>query len=378
MGKRGQVRELYSIVLTPRMMHFLSLHVFDETYPKPHTLRLNPLLKPEVLRRLAWATYYLDMMADAGRHGVHAVTISGFHLQMPCDENAFVRGSDVSTGPLDSPSSPVISPARSLGEGSAYHEGPSHLGISAHLIRTAHMRRRVLHFNSRLKYSTASTSKMLDDIASFETQIKSCIADLPAELAYSEENLFFHMERRTAFILLHTLRHNCFLMLAMTRLNVCARDDRLQDLSRTVMRDRIRHAIPVSRIVSDALRLGINCDPFVGIQAYTCLEGKYWKEGVWLMSSVLLFDPVVLAQSDYSIHPKEARFLTALKTLMELIRKMAAIDEGLRHLVSLRMSSFETEGQVVFLSQRVEACRRLIHRELDEVLLPSDWEACRR
>ncbi len=260
------------------MMHFLSLHVFDETYPKPQKLRLNPLLKPEALRRLAWATYYLDTMADAGRHGVHAVSISGFHVQLPSDENAFVRGLDVTTGSLDPPPSPAISPSMSFG-GSAHQEGPAHLGISAHLIRTAAMRRRVLHFNSRLKYSTDPPEKMLDDLVVFESQIKACVSDLPGELSYSEENLFTHMERRTAFILLHTVRHNCFLMLAMARLNVCARESRLAELSKTVMRDRIRHAIPVSRIIADALRLGINCDPFIGVQAYTCLEGNStcWK-----------------------------------------------------------------------------------------------------
>ena len=261
-----------------RILHFLSIHVFDETYPKPHTLRLNPLLKPEALRRLAWATLYLDTMADAGRHGVHAVSISGYHVQLPCDENAFVRGLDVLTGPLEPPKSPAVSPAMSFGEGSAHQEGPSHFGISAHLIRTALMRRRVLHFNSRIKYSSDTPQKMLDDLTQYEAEIKACVADLPSELAYSEENLFFHMGRRTAFILLHTLRHNCFLMLAMARLNVIARDNRLAELSKTVLKDRIRHAIPVSRIIADALRLGINCDPFVGVQAYTCLESTFGPE----------------------------------------------------------------------------------------------------
>lgn len=264
------------------MMHFLALHVFDETYPKPHTLKLNPLLKPEALRRLAWATFYLDTMADAGRHGVHAVSLSGYHVQLPCDENAFVRGLDVSTGPLDPARSPAVSPAVSFG-GSAHAEGPSHLGISAHLIRTAAMRRRVLHFNSRLKYSEHPPSKMLDDLQSFEAQVRECIAELPAELAYSEENLFIHNERRTAFILLHAIRHNCFLMLAMARLNVCARDARLGEMTQGIRRDRIRHALPVARIVADALRLGISCDPLVSIQAYTVLEG----ESAWRVDCVI-------------------------------------------------------------------------------------------
>lgn len=255
-------------------MHFLSLHVFDETYPKPHTLRLNPLLKPEALRRLAWSTLYLDTMADAGRHGVHAVSLSSYHVQLPSDETAFVRGLDAITGPLEISVSTEPSPSMSMSGGSANHEGPTHLGVSAHLIRTVVMRRRILHYNSRLKYSTDPTSKLLDDISNLESQIRACIADLPSELAYSEETLFIHIERRTAFILLHSIRHNCFLMLALARLNVHSRENGGLEMSKSVRRDRIRHALPVTRIVADALRLGINCDPFVYIQAYTCLESE--------------------------------------------------------------------------------------------------------
>jgi hypothetical protein len=77
-----------------------------------------------------------------------------------------------------------------------------------------------------------------------------------------------------AFLFLHLLRHNCFLMLAQARLNVCSRDPSLKDFALSVCRERIRHAIPVSRIVADIIRLGVNCSPAVGVQAYTSLESE--------------------------------------------------------------------------------------------------------
>jgi hypothetical protein len=135
------------------------------------------------------------------------------------------------------------------------------------------MRRRILHYNSLIRYSDEPSSKMLDDLVAFEKDLRQVIADLPPDLAYTEQNLFVHAPRRGAFILLHLWRHNCFLMLAWTRLNVCARGPALEDAAKTFLRDRIRHAIPVSRIVADILRLGVNCDPAAGVQAYTSLEG---------------------------------------------------------------------------------------------------------
>jgi hypothetical protein len=313
------------------MMQFLMLHTLDETYAQEPTVRLSPLLKRESLRRLAWAVLYLDTLSDAGRHGVHTVTEDGFHIQLPCDETSFIRGLNVQTAMLHDDTAPVDihksagswlsshtiadaahndSPQTSLYADSARScEGSGHLGISAHIIRTAAMRRRILHFNSTLKYTRLSVPALLDQLQVFEHQLKRLVADLPSDLAYTEDNLFVHVERRTAFILLHMLRHNCFLMLDFATLNVCKLGmdsktamsgqapaiqesvliegmsptspaltaERRSRIVQGCLRRRLRHCVPVSRIIHDALRLSVNCDPFVGVQAYTALECEYMR-----------------------------------------------------------------------------------------------------
>ena len=319
-------------------MQFLSLHTFDETYPQPHAIRLNPLLKPEALRRLAWSVFYLDTMADAGRHGIHTVTETGYHLQLPADEASFMRGVDVVTSTLvKHPSSRGLSspkpwdPAMDLimangsltscgsgngnGNGNsngtlsrsasasvvgtgntpvgqnaaaaapglsvppANHSGISpppnaHVGIASHLIRTAAMRRRILHFNSLLKYSGATPSQMVRSLRLLESDLRAVIVDLSPDLGYSEDNLFLHSERRTMFVLFHMMRHNCFLMLLWAKLNVASRHPDPPESTHTLMQERIKHAFGVAGIVADAVRLGVSCDPFVGVQAYTALEGE--------------------------------------------------------------------------------------------------------
>jgi hypothetical protein len=254
-------------------MQFLALHTFDETYnTQAPTVRHNPLLKPEALRRVAWAVFYLDTLADTGQHGVHLVTDTAFRIQLPCDEASFVRGIDVETARLHDSRCPLPNP---LIAHSPNGEGPSHVGISGHLMRTAAMRRRVLHFDSLIQHSTDTSAKILADLADFEQHLRKVISDLPDDLAYSDHNLFVQARRLPAFLFLHLLRHNCFLMLAQARLNVCSRDPSLKDFALSVCRERIRHALPVSRIVADIIRLGINCSPAAGVQAYTSLESEW-------------------------------------------------------------------------------------------------------
>jgi hypothetical protein len=250
------------------MMQFLSLHIYDEVYSQPHTISLNRLLSPEAMRRLAWAVFFMDAICDAGRHGVHTVTEEAYHIQLPCDETAFARGIEMRTESLKRPNDvEILSP-----NGQIPTSGHA-LGVSAHIIKTAVFRRRILHYKSRIKYMTTSSEAMLADLAAMEEDLKVLMAEIPLDLAYSDDNLYVNPERRTAFILLHALRHNCFIMLAETRLIVCSKDSALQERNAEWMRDRVRHAYPVAGIVSDALRLGIICDPWIGALAYTSIEG---------------------------------------------------------------------------------------------------------
>lgn len=251
-------------------MQFLMLHNFDETYLGPNLKRLNPLIKAESMRRLAWSVYFLDTLADTGRHGAHMVTESHFRIQLPCDETSFMRGLDVKTASL----SDTESSGTHISSLSPHSEGPAHVGISANLIRTAAMRRRILHYNSLIKYSCQTPAQILDDLNAFERELKLVVADISEDLAYTEQNLFIHIQRLPAFIFLHLLRHNCFLMLSLARLTVCSLPYESGDLLNATLQDRIRHALPVSRIIADALRLGVNCDPAASVQAYTSLEGE--------------------------------------------------------------------------------------------------------
>lgn len=237
-------------------MQFLSLQQFDEAYPHLPTSRLNPLLTREALRRTAWAVFYQDTMADAGRHGVHLTTESCFHIQLPADDDSFTRNVDVITAPLRPPR---------MGQP---------LGLAAHLIRASALRRRVIHYNSLVPRSAEPVSKMLDDLAVFETELQATLADLPDTLSYTQGNLFALKTERPTFMLLHVLQHNCFLMLALARLSACARDHNMSDTALTFRRDRLRHALPVSHIAADMLRLNVSCDHSIAVQAYTSIESE--------------------------------------------------------------------------------------------------------
>lgn len=310
------------------MMQYLSLHIYDEVYAQPHTIGLNKLLSPEALRRLAWAVFFLDAMGDAGRHGVHTVTEEAYHIQLPADETAFARGIEMRTECLRSNNGDVeiLSP-----NGQIPTPGAS-LGVSAHIIKTAAFRRRILHFKSRIKYMTTPSLNMLESLDVMERELKEVMGELPADLVYSEDNLYIHPERRTAFVVLHSLRHDCFIMLAEARLIICNKDPMLQEKTVQWMRDRVRHAYPVASIVSDALRLGIVCDPFIGALAYTAIEGEPRSQSSLI--AVLLFDTPRLAQTDPTIDPKSFELIKAIKRLLEIIRVLGAVDDGMKHMVS--------------------------------------------
>ena len=249
------------------LMQYLSLHTFDQTYPDFKESPSNPLLRREVLRRLAWAVFYLDTIADGGRHGVHKLTEAGFHIRLPCDEQAFIRGHEVEA-PLLSTGDPLGVKHPSL----SFDRWPN-LDCSAHLIQMSAMRRRILHFNSMLRYSTSGPSQLLHDLSTLEKSLRDALASLKPSFAYTEDNLFYNGDRRTAFIQLHVLRHNAFLMLHKTRLGICSRHTEFTQLRVRTIQERIRHSLSMAGIIDHALRMGVICDPFVAMMGYSALEG---------------------------------------------------------------------------------------------------------
>ena len=272
--------------LNRRMMQYLSLHTFDITGPTSTSTRRNPLLQREALRRLAWAVFYVDCMADAGLYGVHTVHENSFQIRLPGHDEAFLRGDSESSNQMAE--SDVASPMSIFGAGSTTVETPAREGIPFHLVQTMAMRRQILHFHSsskRMSISIASQNQ-LDEI---QIRLRTLIADLPQSLAYTESNLYIHSAKRTAFVLLHALRHNCFLMLLTARLelfksNAAAgnvTDAGYTDRIESCLRQRLKHAVPTANIIQDILLLDINCDPYIGSLGYTALESRF--RSLWAM-----------------------------------------------------------------------------------------------
>lgn len=249
-------------------MERLQLANFDEHYPQrsptDRTDILNPLLKPESLRRLAWSVYYLDCTSNDQPPGLYRIDRSSFRIPLPSDETCFLRDIHVRT---------ASEPYSNTGTDLRHNECPndSHLGISAHLIRTAEMRRRAVDFDHSLATSSRSARDILNEVAELEADAKALIAALPPHLAYTEDNLYIHSPRRPMFQLLHILRHSCFLVLAKAKLHISARWP-AYNAAPDALKDRIRHASAVAGMALDTVQLGINADPLMALVAYEAVE----------------------------------------------------------------------------------------------------------
>ena len=252
------------------MMHQLDLTRFDEKYPQAgpanRTDIINPLLKPESLRRLAWSCFYLDCTLDDNGPGLHTINSSDFRLPWPSDETCFLRDVAIKT---------MSEPYSDTGTDLRHNECPnhSHLGISAHLMQTAGMRRRVIHFDNSIPTSPAPPLELLEHLAGLENESKALVATLPPHLAYTEDNLYIHGPRRPMFQTLHLLRHSCFLLLAKARIHICARHPEYSVIE--ALKDRIRHASAVAGMALDTVQLGINADPFIARITYEAVECEW-------------------------------------------------------------------------------------------------------
>ena len=235
----------------------MSLHTFDHTYPTPDSqLRVSPLLTRESLRRLAWSVFYLDTISDNGRYGFHLTDERAYRLQLPCDEAAFLRNESVPTCGLFE-----------LAEDAS-------LGLSAHLVKTAAMRRRGLHFAFRVSRDNRPVDEMVAESRDLEADMDDLIARLPASLHWTPENLFLYHDCLPAFVMLHLLRQNLYIVLGRARLVIYQNDPARIVSIIEVRRDRISHALPVSGIIAQGLKANMSFDPQVGVQAYVALESE--------------------------------------------------------------------------------------------------------
>ena len=240
-------------------MQFHSLHIFDETYGPVRSITLNPLLKREALRRLAWSVWYMDTMVDAGRFGVHNLTEEAFRIRLPGSESSFLRGIETDTCTLQ--------------EFEAATNAPTGLDKASYVILFATIRRRLCHYVSfDLHYKKESSASRQAKLSEMEHSLDKVERSLPTDIVYSQENLYIHANDGQLFVLLHVLKHVCWLIVGKAKSVISVMDPTKTQLAETACRQRIQHAISLSEVVRDAVKHDISCDPHVGFQAYSALE----------------------------------------------------------------------------------------------------------
>lgn len=250
------------------MMQMLRLHTFDDSYPTTSPASPPPLFQPEAMRRLAWSVFVLDTVADGGKFGHHVLTEDVFEIMLPCDEGAFIRDTPVRM--------PVLNTSAG---GPAPGPGSAELSLSAQLIRTYAMRRRILHFASRVGRTRATSAELQTSIQRLQGDMDALVASLSPSLAYSDSQYYALSNQIVAFVLLHTLQYNCYIILLRAKLLVATRDPELEYLIPEYRNDRIARALPVARIIADGMKHRINFDPTIGVQAYVALESTCERDG---------------------------------------------------------------------------------------------------
>jgi hypothetical protein len=262
---RGTIRRRLTV---RSMMQMLRLHTFDDSYPTVSPASPPPLFQPEAMRRLAWSVFVLDTVADGGKFGHHVLTEDVFEIMLPCDEGAFIRDTPVRMPVLNtSASDPAPGP------------GSAELSLSAQLIRTYAMRRRILHFASRVGRTRATSSELQTSIQRLHDDMDALVASLSPSLAYSDSQYYALSNQIVAFVLLHTLQYNCYIILLRAKLLVANRDPEMEYLIPEYRNDRIARALPVARIIADGMKHRVNFDPTIGVQAYVALESKCDRVG---------------------------------------------------------------------------------------------------
>ena len=247
-----------------RMMQMMSLHTFDQTYSPQMTSgwQLSPLMSPESLRRLAWAVLYADTFIDGGRYGYHGVDEESFRVKLPCGEEAFLANETSTASAVSFSSSdadPLIDPT---------------FDLSAHLIRTATLRRRILHFAFRLSHGEFSIDDRQRRIAGLDNLVHGLMTMLPRRYHFNADTVRLHHDRLPMLVLLHLLRHILYIAMARAKLMIYQNDIRMAHLIPSVRRERITHAQSIAGIVAQAQELGAHFDMQSGVFAYISLESE--------------------------------------------------------------------------------------------------------
>ncbi|KAJ9635681.1 hypothetical protein H2204_005641 [Knufia peltigerae] len=323
-----------------RMMQMMSLQTFDRTYPSTFAsnLRLPLLLSAEALRRVAWSTFYADSIVDGGRYGFHIVDENAYRVQLPCDPTSFLADENVTTEPL-------FVDLNSTSNTELGIQNPAQLDMSAYLLRAAAARRRALHFAFRASHKEQTVERLCEELIVLKADIDKVINDLPKRFIFNSDNMFLHRDRLSAFLLLHIMRHNLFVVITRAALQVYQRDLTKADDTLQVRRERISHALATASLVFEGLKADIIFDPHIGIFAYVALE-------------ILLFEPRRLAEADSVTDTKAPELIDAVYRLLAVLRDLSARSEILRQL-------------------RIEAVHRILKCECGHLLGEADLAALR-
>lgn len=319
----------------------MSLQKFDQTLQAGvEETPLSPLLSCEALRRVAWAVFYLDAVIDGGRFGDHLTDITSFRIQLPCHEDAFLANENLRTEPLW--------PAPSA-------RNPHSLGISAFVLKASVLRRRALHCAYRVSQKEDPVHVLQADIDAAGDEVAAFIDSLPERYIYSEDNMYMHRKRLPAYVILHLLRHNLYVILGRAKLLLHEMDRlRYKDLDKQARYQRIQHALPVAAILDEALKYDPVFDTHAGVHAYVTLESKLSLSRTEL-TPVILFEPRRLASHDAGIDPKSPEFARCIPPLLRVIR-----DLGRR--------------SAMMKTMHIEAVHRLLRCDWLPLLEPYDLE----
>lgn len=323
-------------------MQMMSLQKFDQTLQAGvEETPLSPLLSCEALRRVAWAVFYLDAVIDGGRFGDHLTDITSFRIQLPCHEDAFLANENIRTEPLwPSPSA----------------RNPHSLGISAFVLKASVLRRRALHCAYRVSQKEDPVHVLQADIDAAGDEVAAFIDSLPARYLYSEDNMYLYRKRLPAYVILHLLRHNLYVILGRAKLLLHEMDPlRYKDLDKQARYQRIQHALPVAAILDEALKYDPAFDTHAGVHAYVTLESESDVACSSELTPVILFEPRRLSSIDAGIDPKSPEFARCIPPLLRVIR-----DLGRR--------------SAMMKTMHIEAVHRLLRCDWVPLLEPYDLE----
>lgn len=355
-------------------MQMMSLQTFDRTFPDDLSgAPLSPLLSREALRRLAWAVFYQDSMADGGNYGFQLIDVLAYRVQLPCNEQSFLGNDDVQTEPLYP---------------RPHEKNPGVLGISGHLIRAAHLRRRALHLAFRVQNREAGVEELEREAMAMESQITDFVNTLPARYHFTADNTYLHQKRLPAYMVLHLLRHNLYIILGRAKLMLYKLDPRLEGLLPGVRKERVSHALPIAGIIEEGLKYNQPLDPHTAIQAYVALESE--SATACCRSSpahtpVLLFEPRRLAAIDPTVNPRADNLMAAIPPLLQVIREIGRRSDMMRLLVSAAERVVDWllgahhprshSHSHADIPQHVEAVHRMLRCDLFSLLTSYDLEA---